>query len=365
MKNILKKLNKNVFIKFIKDCKKLKKTKNTINIIKNKNPFLSVCISVYNSEKYIHKSLLSVINQSFQDFEILIINDFSNDSTLNVITKLKSQDNRIKIINHSNNKGIYHSRVEGVLNSRGKYIIFLDPDDLFLNPYLFEIMFNYYIIFNIDIIEFTVFHQKERNHKIYYPEKNNHNHNFSSNFIKQPELSNILFYKPRTKNLSRIICRTVWSKIYKKNIIFNAIKYIGNNYYNKYIIDAEDTILNVLSFQFANNYTNINIPGYLYIQREFSITHLIPTKEYIINKCVSFYLFYEIFYRYIRDFYKDINYLYYDLMEFGDILIELKNYNVKNYLQKATIMFNEIINNNKTSIEFKYFLKNKYKSFFL
>ena len=52
-------------------------------------------------------------------------------------------------------------------------------------------------------------------------------------------------------------------------------------------------------------------------------------------------------------------------MEFGDILIELKNYNVKNYLQKATIMFNEIINNNKTSIEFKYFLKNKYKSFFL
>ena len=104
--------------------------------------------------------------------------------------------------------------MEGILNSRGKYIIFLDPDDLFLNPYLFELLFIYYNYYNLDIIEFTAYCQIEYNNKIYYPDDIilNHDHNFKNKFISQPELSNILFYKPRTKKYSMVICRTVWSK---------------------------------------------------------------------------------------------------------------------------------------------------------
>ena len=151
------------FINYLKSCKSLKRFYK--NAKYNEFPFISICISVYNSEKYIEKAMLSILNQSFQDFEIIIVNDFSNDNTYNLINRLQSEDNRIKIINHNQNLGTYHSRVEGVLNSKGKYILFLDPDDMILNPFLLEILYNYNINLNLDIIEFTVYHTIERKKK--------------------------------------------------------------------------------------------------------------------------------------------------------------------------------------------------------
>ena len=71
-------------------------------------------------ENYIEKVVFSIINQSFQDFEIIIVNDNSNDNTESIIKKLILKDNRIKGINHSKNLGVYASRVDAILKSRGK-----------------------------------------------------------------------------------------------------------------------------------------------------------------------------------------------------------------------------------------------------
>ena len=193
------------------------------------------------------------------------------------------KDRRIKIINNKKNMGIYYSRTEAVLNSKGKYILYLDSDDMISNPYLFHILFYYIIFYNLDIIEFTVYHTLENKKKIFFPEDHrlNHNHKFNKRIIYQPELSNILFHQPNyNNNYNSIICRNLWNKLYKKNILLKSIKYIGNDYYyNHYIIIAEDTLLNVINFQFANNYTNINLPGYLYILRQVSISHNEEDKE--------------------------------------------------------------------------------------
>ena len=355
--------NLNVFIKFIKTCNSLKRINNKKKI-KNEIPFLSVCISVYNSEKYIEKSITSIINQSFQDFEIIIINDFSKDNTLSKLKKLQNEDSRIKIINMQKNLGIYHSRVDAVLNSKGKFIFYLDPDDMIFNPFLFEILYYYYLKYNLDIVEFTVYYLEEKKNKLYYPKDHilNHYHNFSKKIIYQPELSNIIYYKPQTKNYSSVICRTIWNKLYRKDILLKAINYIGNEYYEKYnIIFGEDTILNIINFHFANNYTNINILGYLYNIRESSITHIKEIKKFLIKKTISFFLFYQIFYRNIKEFNKDRNYLYYDLKPFGSYILNLKKYNVKYFLKKAKNMFIELLNDNKASIEFKKFVKKHYK----
>ena len=356
--------NLNVSINFIKTCKLLKRINNK-KIIKNEVPFISVCIPVYNSEKYIEKSVISVINQSFQDFEIIIINDFSNDNTLKKILKLQNEDSRIKIINLQRNFGTYHSRVEGALYSKGKYIFNLDPDDMIFNPFLFEILYYYFIKYNLDIIEFRVYWQKEEENKLYYPKGHifNHNHRFSKKIIYQPELSNIIYYKPKTKNYSSVICRTVWNKLYKKEIFLKAANYIGNNYYKKYyIIIVEDTLINIINFHFANNYTNINFLGYLYNIRKSSITHLKEAKEFLIKKTISFFLFYKLFYRNIKEYNKDRNYLYYELKAFGSLLLYLKKYNVKYFLKKAKNMFLELINDKQTSIEFKNYIKLHYKT---
>ena len=75
--------------KYVNDCIKLKKM--NINKIKINAPYLSICLSALNMEKYIEINLLSITNQSFQSFEIIIINDFSNDNTENIIKKCKKK----------------------------------------------------------------------------------------------------------------------------------------------------------------------------------------------------------------------------------------------------------------------------------
>lgn len=239
---------------------------------------------------------------------------------------------------------------------------------MILNPYLFEILYYYYLNYNLDIIEFIVYFQNEKENKLYYPERHvlNHNHNFSKIIINQPELSNIIYYKPQTKNYSRIICRTIWNKLFKREIILKAINYIGKDYYeNHYIIIVEDTLLNIINFHFAHNYTNINIPGYLYNIRTSSITRLMENKkenQYLIKKSISFFLFYQLFYKNIKEYDKDRNYLYYDLQLFGFYILNLKTFNIKYYLEKAKSMILELLNDNKVSVEFKDYIKLNYKT---
>ena len=322
---------------------------------------MSICISAYNSEKYIENAILSIINQSFQNFEIIVVNDNSIDNTSKILMKLQNEEKRIKLINHSQNLGIYHSRVEGVLNSKSTYILFLDSDDMIFNPFLFENIYENYLKYNLDIIEYTVFQKFEWEKKLFYPkdEESNHYHNYSKKIIYQPELSNILFYKSNTKIYSKIKCRNVWNKIYKKDIVLKSINYIGKSYFQKYyLIIAEDTLLNLIIFNFAQNYTNLKIPGYLYNIRKSSITRLKENGDYLIKKSISYFLFYHLFYRYIKEFDKDRNYLYYDLQENGFYLLNLEKYNhTQYYLNKTKIMLNDILNDDKATSEFKKYIK--------
>ena len=85
---------------YINDCRNLKIYNR--KKIKNDIPYVSICLPVYNMENYIEKAILTIINQSFQDFEIIIVNDYSNDGTKDIIQKLQIKDDRIRIINFYN-----------------------------------------------------------------------------------------------------------------------------------------------------------------------------------------------------------------------------------------------------------------------
>ena len=159
-------------------------------------------------ENYIKQNILSILNQSFQDFEIIIINDNSSDKTELIIKEIQIDDDRIKII-------IYRSRIESILNSKGKNILLMDPDDMYLNENLFLELYNYNKINNLDIIEFTVYQQFDGSRKFIYPDNHfqNHFHCFTKKMIYQPELSEILFFIPNTKEYSHTICRNIWNKM--------------------------------------------------------------------------------------------------------------------------------------------------------
>ena len=146
-------------------------------------------------------------------------------------------------------------------------------------------------------------------------------------------------------------------------MVLKSIKYIGNSYYNNYyIVVVEDTLFNIILFNFANNYTNLKMPGYLYNKRKSSISRS-NNEDLLRKKSISFYLFYQLFYRLIKDFDKDRNILYYELQPFENYLLNLGKYNnTKYFVNKTKILINEIINDNKTSQKFKNYIKFSYKS---
>ncbi len=97
-------------------------------------PFFSVVIPLYNKEKYITNAINSILNQDFNDFEIIIVNDGSTDNSLEQIKSLLSD--KVRLIEHDKNKGLSAARNTGIKSSKANYITFLDADDTWLPNYL-------------------------------------------------------------------------------------------------------------------------------------------------------------------------------------------------------------------------------------
>ena len=90
---------------------------------------VSICIPVYNVEKYIRRCLESVEDQTYQNIEIIVVNDCSPDNSMAVVQEFAQADSRIVLLNHESNKGLMMARKTAYMNATGDYITFLDSDD--------------------------------------------------------------------------------------------------------------------------------------------------------------------------------------------------------------------------------------------
>ncbi len=90
---------------------------------------ISIVIPVYKVEKYIARALESCINQTFKDIEIVVVDDFGNDKSIEIAKEYAKKDERIKIIHNKENLGTFASRNNGAKYSTGEFLMFLDPDD--------------------------------------------------------------------------------------------------------------------------------------------------------------------------------------------------------------------------------------------
>ena len=332
------------YIKYINDCKNHKRY-NRAKII-NKNPYISVCIPALNMKKYIENAILSIINQSYQDFEIIIVNDNSNDDTEKIIKQLQLEDPRIKLINHNISKGVYYSRIESVLFAKGKYIILMDPDDLFLNENLFKELYNYNFKYNLDIIEFTVLQKIEGRRKILYPKKHfeSHFHNFTDTLIFQPNLSEILFHNPSNNMYTYSICRNIWNKMIRRKIFLDMHKFIGLNYFNDFVITADDMAMNLIIYHFANNYSNIFLPGYMYNIRQVSMSHGDGGDRLNQIRSINYLLYFKIIFKYIKQFEINRKILFYELKNLKRFIYFIKDNNMTVYENLTKDFMNEILN---------------------
>ena len=223
----------------------------SIKLLLKKKPKISIFIPIYNREIYINKCIQSLQNQTLKDIEIVAVNDYSNDSTLNKLTNLSKNDDRIKIVNNDKNHGLLYSRAMGILYSSGEYIMNLDSDDEIYDDECLEYLYNKNKYLNVDIISFSLVNKKNNN--IYKC-------NFNNQIVRQPKLFNNIF---KEKN-NIIIDYLITNKLIKREVFLKAYEFLKNSIYNYKWNYFEDDIWNILVHRYAESKLCLDRLVYIY-----------------------------------------------------------------------------------------------------
>lgn len=112
---------------------------------------ISIIVPIYNMEKYIEKCIDSILAQTFRSFECILVDDGSEDHSLEICKKYESLDGRIKVV-HNKHSGLGETRNVGIRNVSGRYLSFIDSDD-YIEPDMLERMYAYITKQEADIVE--------------------------------------------------------------------------------------------------------------------------------------------------------------------------------------------------------------------
>ena len=198
------------------------------------NELVSIIVPIYNVEEYLNCCIESIINQTYNNLEIILVNDGSTDSCAILVDEWGKKDNRIKVI-HKSNEGVSKARNIGVLESSGEFIVFVDPDD-FLDRNFVNDMISIIKRENSDLVICNYRKVNKRADiidEIYCFSKNNNR----DSYIKNVLLGNGF----------------LWNKIFKRSLIVsNSLKF------NQELIVLEDElfILNYLKYCKKASYTD-------------------------------------------------------------------------------------------------------------
>lgn len=214
---------------------------------------ISVVVPIYNVEKYLEKCLDSILEQTYKNLEIILVDDGSPDKCGEICEKYHQKDERIIVI-HQENKGLSGARNTGLEKSTGKYICFIDSDD-YINKNMIEILYNNLIETNSDI-SICGFKQVNENDKI------KRNNNLIEKNIKVLDkekcLKELIYHKYQLDIVT-------WNKLYKK-ALFNNIRFPEGKIY-------EDFATIPFLVDESNNICVTSEKLYYYVQRKGSINN--------------------------------------------------------------------------------------------
>ena len=238
----------------------------TIHIQPETDYDISIIIPVYNREKYISKCLDSVLNQMEQyNVEIILVDDGSTDASGEICDKYAEQYPRIVYVYHKQSGGVSDARNYGVRKSRGKYIYFLDSDDVLLD---IRSLYSMALKYNTDIIEgnFILFSSEDiiQQEKVHLTKGDIGVCDISNNF-----------------DLLQSVAGFVWGKLYKRSLWDGIVFPIGFLF--------EDTIEEIVLLRKAKRYMFSSVPCQGYRQNPTSICNTVNENE----KCLDSYLVYR------------------------------------------------------------------------
>jgi len=296
---------------------------------------ISVIVPIYNVEKYLKKSIESIINQTYKNIEIILVNDGSNDSSKDICDYYREKDSRIIVI-YQENMGLSEARNTGIEISKGEYILLIDSDD-FIDKNMISILYSELKQNNADI-SICKYQKVKENEEI---SKKNSDKRIIINSKKD-------LYENQEKDFD--LYTVVWNKLYKKDL-FKEIRYPSGKIH-------EDLFVTYKLLYAAKKIVLIDEYLYAYVQRSGSIMD----QKYSKNRLNRLDALYEQI-----EFYSSKNewdFWFYVIGQYRRFLIEAyiktkrnkKDY--KNDLKKYKKLYNEQIKKN-IKINFRDFKKNR------
>lgn len=238
------------------------------------NTFFTIIVPVYNCEEYIEDCIKSILDQTFKDFELILINDGSVDKSGEICKKYKDKDKRIIYISQENS-GQAVARNKALDIAKGKYIVFIDSDDWVYSNYL-EVCYNIFEKEKVDLIAFPgVFSSFNREEN--YAQNNNNHYNIR-------KLSNQETMKcfATTKTIKTAICYNIYSMKVWDSIRFPKVRCKEDAYVMHQILAK------------CENIALCDTDYYFYYLRQDSTERKKFTKDRLISieigkKCTEFY----------------------------------------------------------------------------
>lgn len=229
-------------------------------------PYFSIIIPMYNVEKYIKICVDSILGQTFQDFEVIIVDDVSTDNSYEICKKLYGDNEKIRLFSQEKNQGQGPARNIGLKNARGEYIFFVDSDDAIIPNALEKLYKTTKIQDNIDAIHIKGWYRIEQD-----DDKPLNVKKFNLRWEKNPNVGFLTENIPRrlaenwaTNRIVGFVCNT----IYKRDFLLkNEIEFPDVHCY------VEDQILHLACMCFAKRYFILNDTIYIYRIRENSLMH--------------------------------------------------------------------------------------------
>ena len=260
-----------------------------MNIEINEKIKFSVVLSIYNVEPYLERCIESIINQSYKNLEIILVDDGSYDKCPEICDKWAEKDERIKVI-HKSNAGLGMARNSGMELSTGDYICFFDSDD-YIEKTLFEDVARYLKNNLVDLVEFGHYDVNSKGKII---------HTFTPNLSKKiyigeeiytdfwPEL---ICTDPKTGKSSNLLM-SAWCAIYKKECLDRA-KF---QFVSEREIICEDVYSLMKLMPNIESVQVIDKPYYYYCENQSSLTHtykqdrferIVHFQEELIKLCIK------------------------------------------------------------------------------
>lgn len=228
---------------------------------------VSVVVPVYNTEKYVGKCIESLLNQSYRNLEIIIVDDASPGNIKEIVEEYKKNHNNIKLVCHDENKGLFQARITGMRHATGEYFAFVDSDDCVPQDY-YRIMVKKAVEKNADIVASDFLEIYED--KFYYP------HNMLNQKEWNLQNDEIIDALMKQQGLD-FGWWVVWNKLYSIDIWKRVKRLVDQE--NNHLIMCEDVAFSTCFFLSAKHFVNVHSNYYYYYKGDEASTNKKYTKK--------------------------------------------------------------------------------------